>query len=165
MRPAKYPANGWPSRANSPMKRPHRSRPLLVALYANAALLLAILICLASRGSSGSFLPSASAAPMMPQPIAGNGNLYLMPAQLLNSVWGCYVMDTEAQTLSVYSYNGNQLRLIAARSIRSDHHLTNYNTAPDPEEIRKLVELETQKLRVAPQANPSGPQEPHKTSE
>jgi hypothetical protein len=146
------------------MKRPHRNRSLVYALYANAALLLAILLCLASRGTSGSFLPSASAAPMMP-PIAGNGNLYVMPAQLLSNVWGCYVLDTEAQTLSVYSYNQNQLRLVAARSIRYDHQLGNYNTGPDPEEIRKLVELEKEKLRIAPQSNPAGPQDPPKTSE
>lgn len=102
---------------------------------------------------------------MIPQPIAGNGNLYVMPAQLLSNVWGCYVLDTEAQTLSVYSYNQNQLRLVAARSIRYDHQLGNYNTGPDPEEIRKLVELEKEKLRIAPQSNPAGPQDPPKTSE
>jgi len=101
-------------------------------------LLFAILITLVARGGSGSMLPSAGAA-IAPQPIAGNGNLYLMPCQLLNNVWGCYVMDVENQTLCTYSYNGNQLRLIAARSIRYDHQLENYNTTPDPEEIRKLV--------------------------
>jgi hypothetical protein len=146
------------------MKRPYRNRSLVYALYANAALLLAILICLASRGTSGSFLPSASAAPMIP-PIAGSGSLYVMPAQLLSNVWGCYVLDTEAQTLTAYSYNGNQLRLIAARNIRHDHQLGEYNTAPPPEDIRKLVELEKEKLRVAPQSNPAGPQDPPKTSE
>lgn len=145
------------------MKRPHRNRAFLYALYLNATLLFGILACLLSRGPSGSLLSSAAAAPpMMPQPIAGNGNLYLMPAQLLNGVWGCYVMDVDAQTLSAYSYNGNQLRLIAARSIRYDHHLGNYNTAPDPEEVRKLVELEKEKLRIAPQ--PGAPEAP-KTQE
>ena len=80
--------------ADSPMKRPRRQRPLLFALYANAALLLAILLVMLSRGS---VLPAAGAA-LAPQPIAGNGNLYIMPAQLLNNVWGCYILDIEKQT-------------------------------------------------------------------
>lgn len=117
------------------MKRPRRQRPLIVALYANAALLLVIIVVMLSRGS---ILPSARAA-LAPQPIAGNGNLYIMPAQLLNNVWGCYILDIENQTLCTYSYNGNQLRLIAARSIRWDHALEKFNTNPDPEEIHRLV--------------------------
>ncbi len=102
-------------------------------------------------------VPMAAAA--TPAPIAGNGNLYLMPCQLLNNVWGCYVMDVENQTLSTYSYNGNQLRLIAARSIRYDHQLGNYNTHPDPEEIRRLVEIEQGKMHglVRPPATQEAP--------
>lgn len=118
------------------MKRPRRNRPLLYALYANAVLLLAILVALLTRGS---LLPAANGA-ALPQPIAGNGNLYLMPAQLLNNVWGCYVMDVENQTLCAYSYNGNQLRLVAARGIRYDHELEDYNTSLPPDEIRRMVQ-------------------------
>ena len=133
------------------MTRSLQNRPLIYALYANAALLFAILAVLISRG--GSMIPSASAAPMAPMPIAGNGNLYLMPGQLLNNVWGCYVLDTDNQTLCTYAYNGNQLRLIAARNIRYDHAMGNYNTHPDPDEIRKLVEIEREKSRgIAPPA-------------
>ncbi|HWE01296.1 MAG TPA: hypothetical protein VG326_02715 [Tepidisphaeraceae bacterium] len=127
------------------MTRSHRNRPLIYALYANAALLFAILAVLISRG--GSMGPSAFGAPMTPQPIAGNGSLYLMPGQLLNNVWGCYILDTDNQTLCTYAYNGNQLRLMAARSIRYDHAMGNYNTHPDPDEIRKLVEIEREKAR------------------
>ena len=119
------------------MKRPQRNRPLVYALYANAILLLAILVTLLTRPS----LPSANGA-IAPQPIAGNGNLYLMPGQLLNNVWGCYVMDVDNQTLCTYSYNGSQLRLMASRSIRYDHELEAYNTFPDPDEIRRLVQLQ-----------------------
>jgi hypothetical protein len=139
------------------MIRPRRNRPLLFALYANAALLLAILITLAFRGGSGSFLPSAGAA--LPQPIAGNGSLYLMPCQLLNNVWGCYVMDVDNQTLCTYSYNGNQLRLIAARSIKFDHQLGNYNTHPDPEEIRRLVEIEQGRIHGVAHPGPPATQD------
>ena len=127
------------------MIRPRRNRPLVFALYANAALLLAILATLLSRGSSGSFLPAASGA-ISPQPIAGNGNLYLMPGQLLNNVWGCYVLDIENQTLCAYAYNGNQLLLKSARGIRYDHELEDYNTSPPPDEIRRLVELKNGKM-------------------
>ena len=138
--------------------RPSGNRPLVYALYANAALLLAILLALLARGSSGNFLPSVPGA-MAAQPIAGNGSLYLMPGQLLNNVWGCYILDVDSQTLCTYAYNGNQLQLKAARNIRYDHALTNYNTHPDPEEIRKLVELEIQKLHAAPQpGQPDAPQ-------
>lgn len=132
------------------MKIPRRNRPLLYAFYANAVLLLCILVTMASRG--GNWMPIAAGAPLSPAPIAGNGNLYLMPAQLLNSTWGCYVMDIQNQTLCAYAYNGNQIKLIASRYIGYDHQLGNYNTHPDPEEIRKLVMIEKQGLRGAPEA-------------
>ncbi len=131
--------------ARTPMTQSLANRPLVVALYANAAVLLLILLTLWSR--AGGVLPAASAAPMSPQPITGGGSLYVMPAQLLNNVWGCYVLDVENQTLCTYSYNGSQLRLIAARNIRFDHQLGNYNTHPDPDEIRRLVEIERDKIR------------------
>jgi hypothetical protein len=134
------------------MKRPRRNRHLVVALYANAALLLAILLAVVGRGPSSSFLPMASGA-NAPQPIAGNGNLYIMPAQLLNNVWGCYLLDVENQTLCTYSFNGNQLLLKCARNIRYDHQLESYNTGPDPEEIRKLIELK--KGKQAPETQPA----------
>lgn len=131
------------------MKSSRRHRPLVIALYVNAFLLLAILVTLQSRGQMAGLSPTARAAPPVaaPQPIAGNGTLCLMPGQLLNNVWGCYVLDVENQTLVAYSYNGNQLRLVASRNIRFDHQLDNYNTHPDPEEIRKLVEIERKKVR------------------
>jgi hypothetical protein len=123
------------------MRRPRRNRSLVIALYANAGLLLAILVALLSRGGSASLLPSAGAA-AIPQPIAGNGSLYIMPCQLLSNVWGCYVLDLENETLSTYSWSGDQLRLKAARSIKFDHQLRNFNTFPDPDDIRKMIELD-----------------------
>ena len=135
------------------MERPQRNRPLVYALYANAALLLAILLVLLTRGS---MMPAANAAPA-PQPIAGNGNLYIMPAQLLSNVWGCYVLDIENQTLCTYSYNGKETRLIAARSIRWDHSLENFNTSPSPNEIHRLVQLQQGNQPVVPPVPPEGP--------
>ena len=125
------------------MKRPRRNRPLVVALYANAALLAAILVALLSRGSGfGATVYGANP----PLPIGGNGGLYLVPTQLLNNIWGCYLMDVDNQTLCLYEYNGNQLKLIAARSIRHDHELGNFNTVPDPREIQKLVRYRTRQF-------------------
>ena len=139
------------------MTSPSRKRPILYLLYANAVLLAAILVALISRG--GSVLPTASAA-AVPQPIAGNGSLYLMPGQLLNNVWGCYVLNVDTQTLCTYAYNGNQLRLIASRNIRYDYQLGNYNTHPDPEEIHRLVDMEHEHIRGM---NPPAPQGPAAT--
>lgn len=146
------------------MKRSHRLRPLILALYANAVLLFAILLALVSHGVPT--LPTASASPPPSEPgaeatavqtatvqpgagrgVAGNGHLYVMPGELLNNVWGCYVLDLDNQTLCAYGYSGNQLKLYAARDIRFDHELRNFNTSPDPQEIRRLIQLEKTRLR------------------
>src|SRR5690242_16859788 len=106
------------------MKLRRRTRSLVLALYLNAALLAAVVVLLASRG--GSLLPSANAAPLTPGPIAGGNGLYIMPAQFLQQTWGCYIMDTEKQTLCAYAFYGNtgsgrpELRLIASRGISQD---------------------------------------------
>jgi len=140
------------------MKLSRRNRPLVFALYLNAALLAAIVVLLASRG--GSLLPSATAAPITPGPIAGGNGLYIMPAQFLTQNWGCYILDTEKQTLSAYAFYGNtgsgrpELRLIASRGISQDRQLTNFNTGPDPEDIRKLVQLGQQPTKIIRPQNP-----------
>ena len=140
------------------MKRPHRNRSLVYALYANAAVLLVIFFSLVNHGGSGTLMSTASAAPAVSPMMTGNGSLFVAPAQFLNSVWGCYVLDTDNQILCAYQYNGNQLKLIASRNIRHDHQLNNYNTSPDPDEIRRLVDMEKSRIRGAlppPSANGS----------
>jgi hypothetical protein len=140
------------------MKLARRNRSLVFALYLNAALLAAVVVLLASRGSS--ILPSATAAPITPGPIAGGNGLYVMPAQFLSTVWGCYILDTEKQSLSAYAFYGNtgsgrpELRLIASRGISQDRQLTNFNTGPDPEDIRKLVQLGQQPTKIIRPQNP-----------
>jgi len=128
-----------------------RGSPLATALYVNAALLLAILVALLSRPGSGTMLPAAFAEG---QPIAGGGSLYLMPGQLSLNTFGCYVMDTDAQTLCVYQYfpGEKELRLLAARGFRHDRRLGNFNTLPDPREVEKWVELERGRGRAQPGA-------------
>lgn len=145
------------------MKQPHGNRPLVYALYANAFFLFAILLVLLSRGGSG--LPAAMGAPATPGPIAGGNGVYVMPAQFLMNVWGCYVLDTEKQTLCSYAFYGNsnhpELRLIAARGIAQDRQLSNFNTGPDPEDIKKLVQLGQQPTRgIRPSVPNNGTEKP-----
>ena len=146
-----------------PDHRPNRRRNgVAVALYVNAALLLAVLIALVSRGGpSISLLPKAFGAEPG-QPIAGGGNLYLMPGQMSLNKFGCYVMDTDAQTLCVYEYYAGEkaLRLVAARNIRHDRRLGNFNTDPDPRDVEKWVEAERNRPRTPAGAAPAPGQSP-----
>lgn len=125
------------------MRRPRRNHSLVVALYINAALLLAILVAMLSGGRVPSVLPEAYG--QVPQPIAGGSGIYLMPAQFAANVWGCYVMDVDSQTLCAYEYKPgqNRLRLVSARGIRHDRKLQRFNIDnPSPEEVARLVEME-----------------------
>lgn len=119
-------------------------RPLVYALGANAVLLLAILVVLLCRGGGPSLQSAAYGA--NPQPIAGGNGLYLMPGQLQRDRWGCFVMDTNTETLWAYEYfpGTRELQLAAARSFRHDRHLENFNTAPPPQEIEQLLNLQRQ---------------------
>lgn len=124
--------------------RRSRNRPVLIALYLNAALMGAVLVAVLSRGSGPAFLSAAYGAPLSPQPIAGGANLYLMPAQFSQNTWGCYILDIDTQTLAAYRYrptnDGSDLQLVAARKVSWDRKLTHFNTSPSPDEVRKLVE-------------------------
>jgi hypothetical protein len=142
-----------------------------VALWVNAILLGAILVTLIARSNSPSFLPMAFAAddagrmPLAPQPIAGGGGLFLMPAQFAVNQWGCYIMDVDRQTLCAYLFqpqSGGTLRLVAARNFTWDRQLKNLNTGSlpgelSPTEVRKLVEKEQQDERVKGAADTTAP--------
>ncbi len=125
-------------------RRRRRLTATAVALYVNAAMLLGVLAVLLGRDGAPtlSSLPSARAAdaPAM----AGGGNIYVVPGQFSMSTFGIYLIDTDAQTLCAYKFDGaaTNLRLIAARNYRNDRRLARYNTQPDPSEIEHLVELE-----------------------
>lgn len=123
------------------MIRPRRlSNSVAYALWANAILLGGILIALFARGGSGpSFTAPAFAEP---PPIAGGGGLFVMPGQLGQLTWGCYLMDVDRQTLMVYEYEPgtHQLRFVAGRGIKYDRDVTNFGTHPSSEEIRDWVE-------------------------
>jgi hypothetical protein len=127
--------------------------PLAGALWANALAMGLIAGALLVRGDGReignmpSLTPSAFA---QGQPIAGGGGLYLMPAQLASNVWGVYVMDVDRQSLMVYHYDpaGRRLNFVAARELTHDRMLGNYNTFPDPQEIRNIAEKERQDGRL-----------------
>lgn len=110
---------------------------VVYALFVNAALLLAILVALLMR-ESPSLLPGAFAQNQ--PPIAGGAGVFVMPCQLSLNTWGCYLLDVDAQTLAVYQYQEKQLKFLAARNVRWDRRLTNYNTTPSPREVQELVE-------------------------
>src|SRR5438046_10248543 len=104
------------------MRRARRHNPVAVALWANAILLGTILVALITRANSPGLVPMAFGAeeaakmPLAPQPIAGGGGLFLMPAQFAVNQWGCYIMDVDRQTLCAYMYlpPDHNLRLVAA---------------------------------------------------
>jgi hypothetical protein len=119
------------------MHRPRRrrQRPLLIALYLNAAGLLAIAVALLTRQ------PVAMA---QNQPaVAGGAGVFIAPAQFSDRNFGCYLMDVDQQTLCAYMFvpGEKQLRLMAARNFRYDRRLGAFNTdKPTPEEVRALIE-------------------------
>lgn len=132
---------------------PRQNRSLVVALWANAALLGLILLVLLSRSGGPSLLPAAFAQNQAP--IAGGGGVFVMPAQLSPQTWGCYLLDIDAQTLSCYQYwpGEKKLRLHAARTYKYDRRLENFNTDnPTPKEVQALIN----KANVGPAVGPAG---------
>ena len=127
---------------------PHR-RPSAVAwaLWANAAVLTAILVVLLSR--DGNTLTLTPAAFGQAQP-TGGGGLFLMPAQISRDIYGCYVMDIDNQTLCGYAMTGSppELKLMTARNFRFDRQLGSLNTTPPPSEVRAMLEKEQASDRV-----------------
>jgi hypothetical protein len=65
-----------------------------------------------------------------------------MPCQLHPDVWGCYLVDTNKQTVAVYEYRAGEKALVlsAARDFRFDLDLKNYNTSPPWYLIKKGTE-------------------------
>jgi hypothetical protein len=129
------------------MPIPPGPRPLIIALYINAAVLLALVLVLLLRPSGISLTPAAIAQHQLP--IGGGGGVFIVPAQFSDRSFGCYIMDIDTQTLVAYQYFERQLRLVAARNFRWDRRLNQFNSdRPTPDEVRQLVEQEMQDARV-----------------
>jgi hypothetical protein len=146
------------------MKRPRRKPSALAyALYANAAVLLGILLVLLFGNRSVLTAP-ALGAPLQEPPIAGGAGIFVMPAQFHSTVWGCYLMDVDRGTLCTYEYKQGQQALVltSARNFRYDLMLKQFNTFPLPNEVKKLVDDEAENNRVdakPPQTPPEAPQD------
>ena len=141
-----------PRRLRHPRHNRRRSgRAIVVALYVNAALIAAGVATLVTRDGTASISLLSSAHAADGPAIGGGGNLYLIPGQFSERTYGCYVMDTDAQTLCVYRFDGaaTTLKLIAARNFRHDRRLGHLNTAPDPKEVEVMVETERAGVRRA----------------
>ncbi|MGA2442832.1 MAG: hypothetical protein ABSH08_17905 [Tepidisphaeraceae bacterium] len=123
------------------MNQPNFSKPVVYALYVNAALLLAILAAILGHGRSTIRAADAQAAADLP-PIAGGNGIFVMPCQLHPEVWGCYLLDTQRQVLCVYEYRAGEKALVlsGARNFRFDLDLKNYNTFPAWYDIQKAVD-------------------------
>jgi hypothetical protein len=129
----------------------HANKTVL-ALIANAVLLLLILVAISTRDGR---LLSGSAA--LGQTVPGTGAqqptnvLTIMPCQLSQYLWGCYMVDPQNQTLCVYEYLPNQeLKLLAARDIEYDRKLGYFNTSPPVSDIKAMVERAEEPSRIAP---------------
>jgi hypothetical protein len=127
----------------------HAKNPVTVALYVNAAMLLAILLTLVLRSPGQALLPAAVGQSL--SPLTGGGGVYVMPAQFHNEVWGCYLLDVDAQTLCTYEYDAGsrQLKLTSARDFRYDRLLKDFATSPAPWEVEQMVEQEKQSSKGA----------------
>ena len=100
------------------------------------------------------------------QPIAGGGTLYLMPAQFSPQTYGAYVMDIDKQTLVAYQFypGEKQLRFVAARKFSHDLRMTEFNTIPPVEDVKKMIEAQDAGIRgqqpdkvlLKPQDDPDG---------
>jgi hypothetical protein len=124
-----------------PMKPNHPTRLLLIG---NAALLLVVAILLVGRlmpSARGQTVatPMPTTAPLLEiQP----ANLTMMPAQISANGFGCYVLDSTHQTISIYEYlpGDHDLKFLAARDISFDHRMKSFNTSPPPSDIKAIVE-------------------------
>ena len=147
------------------MTRSVRRNPVAIALYVNAALLLAIVVALLARGDGPTLTPAALAQAQ--QPIAGGAGLFIVPGQFSSNIWGLYLMDVDQQTICAYTITGSppKLKLIAARNFRYDRRLANYNIdGLTPAEVKDMVEKEQNSNRVTGSGSGSGtgsPTAPH----
>lgn len=137
------------------MAKSGSNRTLLAALWVNAGLLALLIVAVWMRSGGPALV--APALGQSPTNIGGGAGIYIMPAQFTATKWGCYLVDVDRQTLAAYEYDlgDSQLTLKAARSFRYDLLLGNYDTFPSPDDIKKLVEGQTQGGRDASPDQPT----------
>lgn len=131
------------------MDLPRTKNWLTIGLYLNAVLMVGVIVVLLSRDHAPSFLPAAYGQ-QAPQPIAGGGGIFLMPGQLSQNTYGCFVMDVDQQTLMVYEYRADvrKLRFMAGRDFSNDRKVHNVNTEPTPADVKQMLEMERDKTKL-----------------
>ncbi len=138
------------------MKRRSLQKLVVVLLSLNVAI---VAVLLATLMRSPEMMPTAWAQlpPMQPPP--ASRDVIVAPGQLAPNQWGCYVLDTRANTLCIYQYSPGErlLRLQASRAITQDLQLTSFNTMPQPAEVADLVDKEKRMLGSKPTTAPALP--------
>ncbi len=130
-----------------------RQNKLFLALCGNAVLLGLVLLTMWSRGP---VLPAAYGQTMpTPAPVTP-GALTVVPAQFSSSTFGCYLLDTDRQTLCVYTFSPgtHDLHMEAARDLQFDRQLKLYNTSPPPSQMQRLADRAAQPPRAFPAPQP-----------
>jgi hypothetical protein len=144
------------------MRIPRKQKPLVVALYVNAALLLVIVAVMLTRSNvAPALIPAAYGQGQAA--IGGGAGVFIVPAQFSDTSYGCYIMDVDAQTVCAYQYYGKQLRLVAARNFRWDRRLHQFNSEnPTPDDVRRMIERQEQDARVRESQEPKPDPEPNR---
>jgi hypothetical protein len=78
--------------------------------------------------------------------------------QIDKDIYGIMMVDVDAGTLWIYQYRkqGNQLKLLAARSWLYDRYLEEYNCSPPtPSEVSQLIAAQEQKIQNNPATAPA----------
>ena len=72
----------------------------------------------------------------------GQGGVFAVAGKVTPETYGVYLVDLKHGTICLYQYlpGSRRLRLMAARTFMFDCQLEEYNTEPEPREIKKLVE-------------------------
>jgi len=111
------------------------------AWLAAAALGLLAGCLLAQLGLAQSTTRGASADPPDGQALRQR-HVTAAAGQLAPNVYGIYLIDLDNSTMSLYEWEHSQrkLTLLAVRNFAADGQLDEYNTAPSPREIRKIVD-------------------------
>jgi hypothetical protein len=139
-----------------------QSVSLVKVLWANFAVLIAILLVMVCRNGTPAMPAFTSAAYAQQLPIGGGAGIFIVPGQFSTNTYGCYIMDVDQQTLCAYQFypGDKQLRLIAARDFRYDRKLKNFNSPnPSPQEVSQLVASEQDDARIKEQNNtPASPE-------
>jgi hypothetical protein len=135
----------------------HRHRLVVALLSLNLAALV-LLACILFRNAE--ITPAAMA--QVPSAETASVPYVVVPGQLAQNAWGCYVLDTKTQSLCIYQYSPGEklLRLAAARHIAHDMGLKSFNTMPLPSEVAEMLQTERRLQSGLPATSPSRPTEP-----